>query len=227
MQTKKPRYPTPSHPLMRAEMSDDQPIIKPTPNGPLVAKNIPILKMSDGTTTHPKKDLYLCRCGGSANMPFCDGTHKKNEFTDSGNKDTTERIYDYVGTDITVHFSKLLCSHAGECGKRARNIFNTKERPWVKPDEGTIEQVKEVVAACPSGALQYSINSEPTNITNEAIEIKVERNGPYQISNIAVDADDWTPTQSEKKYVLCRCGLSKNKPFCDGTHYEHGWREPK
>lgn len=207
-------------------MSTGKPSIKPTPNGPLIAKNILKLKMTDDTITHPKKDVYLCRCGGSANMPFCDGTHKKNDFNDINETTRPERIYDYQGTEITVHFSKLLCSHAGECGKRARNIFNTKEHPWVKPDEGTIQEVKDVVAACPSGALQYALNEGPTNITNDDVEIRVERNGPYQVRNIDVDAENWTPTQSDKKYVLCRCGLSKNKPFCDGTHYEDDWKEP-
>jgi CDGSH-type Zn-finger protein len=31
---------------------------------------------------------------------------------------------------------------------------------------------------------------------------------------------------SREHYTLCRCGASKNKPFCDGTHWSIGFRDP-
>jgi CDGSH-type Zn-finger protein len=64
--------------------------IRPKPNGPLVVEGpvnilgpdgtpLPIPPRKDGT---PAQVVVLCRCGGSANKPFCDGTHKRNGFTD-------------------------------------------------------------------------------------------------------------------------------------------------
>ena len=203
------------------------PKITAVTNGPLIAEDVPDFIMPDGTKTHPKDKLFLCRCGASKNKPFCDGSHKEAGFDGSPGAEYAEshdRIYSYEGKEVTVHFSKLLCSHAGECGKRARNIFNVKERPWVKPDEGALDEVKEVVANCPSGALRLELKDGPEAITNENVEIRVEANGPYWLRNIDMPADYWADGQSEKKYVLCRCGMSKNKPFCDGTHYEDGWR---
>ncbi|MFA5742475.1 MAG: CDGSH iron-sulfur domain-containing protein [Candidatus Paceibacterota bacterium] len=69
-------------------------------------------------------------------------------------------------------------------------------------------------------------------------EIKIAKNGPYLVSGslplkkemIAVDENgdsgawkkgDEYPKQ--EKYALCRCGHSKNKPFCDGTHAKIGF----
>ena len=203
------------------------PKITPIPNGPLVAEDVPDFVLPDGTTTHPKGKLFLCRCGASKNKPFCDGSHKEAGFDSTPDPDRAEkydRRYSYQGADVTVHFSKLLCSHAGECGKRARHIFNVKEKPWVKPDAGTLDEIKEVVANCPSGALRYELNDQIEAITNDKVEIAVEPNGPFWLRNVETNSDYWAQGQSEKKYVLCRCGLSKNKPFCDGTHYDEGWK---
>ena len=50
-------------------------------NGPYAVKGVVTVTKSDGTTaeyTNP----HLCRCGASANKPFCDGSHRKVGFTD-------------------------------------------------------------------------------------------------------------------------------------------------
>ena len=204
------------------------PKITAVTNGPLIAEDVPDFIMPDGTKTHPKDKLFLCRCGASKTKPFCDGSHKDAGFDGTPDPERArkyDRNYSYKGEAVTVHFNKLLCSHAGECGKRARHIFNTKERPWVQPDEGSLDEIKDVVANCPSGALRFEINDGPEEITNDVVQIRVERNGPYHLRNIQMPADYWADGQSEKKYVLCRCGLSKNKPFCDGTHFDEGWKD--
>lgn len=206
-------------------MSDD-PVIETRENGPLIAKNVKNFKMPDGSLAEEKPLHALCRCGASQNKPYCDGSHNVAGFDGTADDASgRDRIYTYEGTEATVHFSKLLCSHAGECGKRAAHIFNTKQRPWVQPDAGTLDEIKEVVAACPSGALRYSDGADPIAITDDEVSIKIERNGPYHVRNIPIEAVYWAEGQSPKKYVLCRCGLSKNKPFCDGTHYDEKWRE--
>ncbi|MBI4607752.1 MAG: CDGSH iron-sulfur domain-containing protein [Candidatus Rokubacteria bacterium] len=50
-------------------------------NGPLMLKGEVELTDAEGKALPTKPDAtYLCRCGGSAKKPFCDGTHKKNGF---------------------------------------------------------------------------------------------------------------------------------------------------
>lgn len=208
-------------------MSDEQPVIEERENGPLVVKHISDLRLSDGSAAECKPVMALCRCGGSSNKPFCDGTHKENGF-DSAAADVAskDKINSYEGAGVTVFYNRLLCSHAGECVRRAANIFDPKQRPWIQPDNGSVNEVREVVEACPSGALRWSEpGGEAELLVKPDMSITVEKNGPYRVSNIPVAAGYWAEGQSEKKYVLCRCGKSGNKPFCDGTHLDESWSD--
>jgi CDGSH-type Zn-finger protein len=62
-----------------------------------------------------------------------------------------------------------------------------------------------------------------------SVEIKVRDNGPYRVSGDVrlIDADgneiDLAPHMKEGTIVLCRCGASKTKPFCDKTHSQIGF----
>jgi CDGSH-type Zn-finger protein len=65
----------------------------------------------------------------------------------------------------------------------------------------------------------------PQHLTGGDVRIEVEKNGPYHVANIALDAEFNGAGASRAKYSLCRCGLSKNKPFCDGSHYGAKWSD--
>ncbi len=54
--------------------------VEVVPNGPLMVKGTLALKHADGRSTTQEKLTAFCRCGASANKPFCDGTHKKINF---------------------------------------------------------------------------------------------------------------------------------------------------
>ncbi len=58
--------------------------------------------------------------------------------------------------------------------------------------------------------------------------IKVRKNGPYLITG-AVELTDHegNPIAATENFVLCRCGHSKTKPFCDGSHKEVGFDDEK
>lgn len=60
----------------------DSPSITLKKDGPLVVKNIPSLTLSDGSVGAAKDTMYLCRCGHSANKPFCDGSHTKQDWAE-------------------------------------------------------------------------------------------------------------------------------------------------
>jgi CDGSH-type Zn-finger protein len=46
-------------------------------DGPIMIKGIFNFRDSSGKVTQGEQELYLCRCGGSASKPWCDGTHKR------------------------------------------------------------------------------------------------------------------------------------------------------
>lgn len=51
-------------------------------NGPIIVEGSFELKDSKGNKIETEDNIALCRCGGSKNKPFCDGTHKKINFKD-------------------------------------------------------------------------------------------------------------------------------------------------
>lgn len=197
-------------------------------NGPLMAREVPNLKGADGAALAVKPVMALCRCGGSANKPFCDGSHNSNGFSSANaTDDRAGRVYAYDGAGVTVHWNRLLCSHAAECGKRLPQVFDTAKKPWIQPDNGPVEAIREVVAACPSGALTIAEGGERHAIDDDTVEVVVEKNGPYRVRGVELVGVTWADGATPRKYVLCRCGQSKNKPFCDGTHRDIGWTDDR
>lgn len=200
-------------------------------DGPLVVTSPPEIKNSDGTAAEQKQVAALCRCGHSGNKPFCDGSHTKARFSsapDHSKIRNSELSYsgDVEGQKVTIAYTPVLCSHAGECSARASAVFKPSEKPWIQPENGTIEGILDVMAACPSGALRVSVgDTDPAHLTRGDAAIEIEKNGPYKVRNVPLDAEFNGVGASPAKYVLCRCGQSKNKPFCDGTHYDVKWRD--
>ena len=206
---------------------DNSPHIDVRENAFLRVANVTSLTGTDGAAIETKPVMALCRCGMSQNKPFCDGSHKRNEFDGSSPEGgAKEKVLTYRGEEIDIHYSILLCSHAAECGRRLVSVFDQKKRPWIQPDNGSVEDIKAVVRACPSGALRYNLKGEePQHLDGADATVKVDKNGPYRVSNVPLADASFSGAASTQKYVLCRCGLSKNKPFCDGSHRDESWTD--
>jgi CDGSH-type Zn-finger protein len=166
----------------------------------------------------------LCRCGGSANKPFCDGTHASGGFDGSENAPTdtyADRAKRYEGTGIAVADDRGICEHAGFCGNRATNVWKMTRQT---DDTVVRAQVIAMIERCPSGALTYEIDGEVIEPDLPA-EVAVIEHGPLWVTGgVAVERSDGEPFESRPRMTLCRCGGSKNKPLCDGTHKEIGFR---
>lgn len=207
---------------------DDQPRCSVTPktDGPLVVKDLSGLNNKNGSV-EIKPVVALCRCGQSKNKPFCDGTHSNVGFT-SGKDD--ERLPDqresYRGGKITIHDNRSICAHAGFCTDRLSTVFRMKQEPWIDPDGAVVDDIVAAVEACPSGALGYSIDGAERVEHQDRAMISIAPNGPYVVTG-AVDLVDTPRGQGAARNVcaLCRCGGSKNKPFCDGSHWSNGFTD--
>ncbi len=68
-----------------------------------------------------------------------------------------EKVIKYTNGDLTVVWKPEICQHAGICVKMLPQVYNPKERPWVKPMNATTEQLIDQISKCPSGALSYKL----------------------------------------------------------------------
>ena len=100
-------------------------------------------------------------------------------------------------------------------------MFNPKARPWIDPEGASTEEIVAQIEKCPSGALSYYYNADEENAESPApasIEIKIAAGGPLLMSGEVKIIHKDGSEEIRKNAALCRCGLSQNKPFCDGSH---------
>ena len=196
------------------------PCITPKTDGPLLVQNINSFASQKGSI-ETKETMALCRCGASGNKPFCDGTHTKIGFSSSRQEGRLEDKRDsYVGKKITIHDNRSICAHAGVCTDRLSNVFRLRQEPWIDPDAASEEEIKATVQACPSGALGCTIDDVEIGHQSGNPAIFIAPNGPYVVSGGPELVDTgYAEGASRNQFTLCRCGGSKNKPFCDGAHW--------
>jgi CDGSH-type Zn-finger protein len=229
----------PSSSERKSPAPGEKPKIMPVSNGPLYLINsqmpriIENLKNSREEPISKIVSVALCRCGGSKDKPFCDGTHRSLGFS-SENKNVPQtaedKRKDYVGKGITVHDNRRICSHSAECVRNLESVFRLGQRPWINPNGASIESVIETVKKCPSGALSYSTaDIEYRDQEDRKPLVIVEKNGPYRVQGgiELVGINNWGKGASKEHYTLCRCGASNNKPFCDGSHLQIRFRDDK
>lgn len=132
----------------------------------------------------------------------------------------------YSNEDITVIWKPDACIHSKICWTQLSEVFNPRERPWVKMEGADTARIMAQIDKCPSGALSYIKNSEDTAGTKTQAESIIEAvaNGPLLVyGNIVVKDKQGNETHKNKVTAFCRCGGSSNKPYCDGTHTKNGF----
>jgi uncharacterized Fe-S cluster protein YjdI len=149
--------------------------------------------------------------------------------------ETKEKSNDreYSNGEIIVYWKPSKCIHATTCYRELIEVFNPRKRPWVNMEGATTEEIIRVVDLCPTEALTYKRINEnkteeskkelvkPSNELQDAppTEIRVMKDGPLVIKGNFIIRDSNNREMKHMKMVsFCRCGQSKNMPFCDGTH---------
>lgn len=125
------------------------------------------------------------------------------------------------GESVQIVYQGKLCIHSRFCVTGAPKVFLANvQGPWIHPDEMDAEELMAVSRECPSGAIRYrrkdggpEEHAPPVNL------ISVREGGPYAFrGDLSIDG-----AQFGYRATLCRCGASKNKPFCDGSHHDIGF----
>ena len=206
-------------------------------NGPYLVTNVDTLHTWLGERLPTRPQMALCRCGGAAGKPFCDGTCARIDFT--GRKDPArvpDRRDTHIGTAVTVLDNRGLCAHSGFCTDRLAAAFRVGQDPFVVPNAARMDDVVRAVRACPSGALSYALGGvEARDQVDQPRPpaIEVSKDGPYRITGGLPLADGQGADEprnagaSREHYSLCRCGHSQNKPFCSGMHWYVDFHDPE
>lgn len=199
-------------------------------NGPYMVSGRVPLKNAQGEALEPRERYLLCRCGGSANKPFCDGTHMRNGFdgnevADSGPISNRQKAHQ--GNEITVYDDRSICSHSGICTDNLAAVFRVAAEPFVHVSGASAKPIIEVIKRCPSGALSYALGTSAETVEEDrASTITATKDGPLAVvGRVELVSEDGTTYETRARYTLCRCGGSKNKPYCDGSHWQLDFKD--
>lgn len=143
---------------------------------------------------------------------------------------------EYKTEDLIVYWNLSQCSHAGRCTALMPQVFNPDKRPWVCLDGADPEDVIKTIDECPTGALRYQL-TEHSKVDPDlakglgwigyqpgppVVQIRMVKGGPLVVKGPARILDvDGNSIKECESVVLCRCGKTKNPPFCDGSHSDH------
>jgi CDGSH-type Zn-finger protein len=164
--------------------------------------------------------------GGSRHTLFCAGAPRAGfDGTEVAPRTTIEeRRTTAAAGDGSVTFDAVTCEHAGFCSDRFTTWRRLARRAG---DPAAMERLQQMVRLCPSGALQMRASADGDELEPAlAPSIGVVRDGPLFVrGRVEVVAADGERYQVRNRVTLCRCGHSGNKPFCDGSHREVGFRD--
>jgi CDGSH-type Zn-finger protein/truncated hemoglobin YjbI len=206
------------------------------PNGPVVATNLSAVADWLGQDLPTRPTVAFCRCGHSAAKPWCDGSHALAGFDDAKDPNRVpDRRDRYDGVQVTVLDNRGLCAHSGFCTDRLASVFHQGSDPFVTPSGGRLDEIIRAVRDCPSGALSLAIDGRERRADVDqprSPAIEISKDGPYRITgSIPLGDGDGHPIErnrgaSLEHYSLCRCGHSRNKPFCSGMHWYADFHDP-
>jgi CDGSH-type Zn-finger protein len=183
---------------------------------------------------YPAKETYaLCRCGMSKTKPYCDGSHERTLF--EGKETADKRPYlaqaDRIeGPNIDLTDEGDLCFGAGFCHHKKGDVWGLTQKSDNKECK---EQAVRMACNCPSGRLVVwdkktgkPIEPEFKQTISLIEEPDKGVSGPiWAKGGVPIVSSDGKQYETRNRVCLCRCGSSRNKPFCDGSHVSEGFKD--
>lgn len=130
-------------------------------------------------------------------------------------------IEEVRGKHVLIQFEAKRCIHARNCVLSRPDVFVPNvQGEWIHPDASTPEGVALLAHTCPSGAIRYErLDGGPNEEAPLVNLARVRENGPLALhGELVIDG-----APAGFRATLCRCGASKNKPYCDGSHAAAGF----
>ncbi|HRY76829.1 MAG TPA: CDGSH iron-sulfur domain-containing protein [Candidatus Paceibacterota bacterium] len=171
-------------------------------------------------------EYALCRCGASKNKPFCDGSHERFVFdgTETASKEDYSRQCEKInGPELELDDLPELCALARFCHDQRSDVWNNTEG---SDDPKAKNEAIRQACLCPSGRLVARDKN-----SGDPIEPKLNQeigliedpekgvSGPIRLKGgVELEGVNGEKYETRNRMTLCRCGKSRNKPYCDGTH---------
>lgn len=117
----------------------------------------------------------------------------------------------------SLYFDGEKCIHSRNCVLTRSDVFVPDVKgEWIHPENASSDELRAVADNCPSGAIRYEETGKaPRKPLVNTLHIR--ENGPYALNaELQLEGE---PCASHKM-TLCRCGASKNKPYCDCSHID-------
>lgn len=67
---------------------------------------------------------------------------------------------EYSNGELTIIWQPEICIHSGICVQTLPQVYKPKERPWIKIENATTDELIAQINKCPSGALSYRLNKK-------------------------------------------------------------------
>ncbi|MEO8636775.1 MAG: (4Fe-4S)-binding protein [Gemmatimonadales bacterium] len=132
--------------------------------------------------------------------------------------------------ELAVTFDPNICMHSGVCIRGLPAVFDGSRADWIHPGAAPAEAVQALVARCPSGALQSVRAGHPPAklAAGSAATVVFTSDGPALIrGTLDLELPTGTKLRRDGPVAFCRCGQTKNDPYCDGSHGRAGFRSPR
>jgi CDGSH-type Zn-finger protein len=222
------------------------PNVKVTKNGPYqVSGGLPLGKdiilcdeqgdpaeWKKGKKYQDKESYSLCRCGGSKDKPYCDGTHAKTGFDGTetaSRKKYSEQAEKINGPGLVLTDAQDLCAVGRFCHRKGGTWDLTEK----SDDQDCKETAIQEACDCPSGRLVACDKKSGKPIEHKfeqsisLVEDPIKKvSGPIWLKGgIALESSDGTKYETRNRVTLCRCGKSSNKPLCNGSHIKAGFKD--
>ena len=133
---------------------------------------------------------------------------------------------DYETEAIRVRWDSSRCIHTGICLQALPEVFDVRRRPWVDVNAADADTIADAVERCPTGALRYErLDGAQGELPRRPTQVVPVENGPLLLlGDLDVRAPDGRQITHEARLTLCRCGMSRNQPFCDNSHLRSNWK---
>jgi CDGSH-type Zn-finger protein/uncharacterized Fe-S cluster protein YjdI len=133
---------------------------------------------------------------------------------------------DYETDDIVVHWDSTRCIHTARCIESLPQAFDVRRRPWIDVTAASAGELAEAIERCPTSALRYTRkDGAPQEQPARPARATPTPDGPLAVTGeLTVKDPDGNVVSQETRVTLCRCGQSRNQPFCDNSHVEGGFR---